>query len=552
MCVIPDCSEAGIVCSLRHVQELDYGSRGGLGALFVIPLAAKGNIPALIAATLSLISLSTGPFVQQAVRTVECSSPTAGTASIPYAHFVPRTGSYITEYNNPAVSYPDADTAIMIYSSQATPRSPENQLRVTCSTGNCTFPYGDPTESTDSELASHSTVALCHHCTDATPLLRTEGANTGRATMSLPNGHTITALFNNINCMTNSNLTWEADLLTPAISRLSQSALLNVTVAAYNHGPKDATAVTCVLYTCLRTYSSSIVENRFAGQELSSTPASEDLLSFAEPENWDYLDVTAPRHLTAVKSPCRVDGVVYSTRNFSLASNTTTLSFCEAPADGEGPCQGHCDDYRGFSCAGNASTVKWLTTLQNGGNTSITTSTVNFQNVDTYFDSFAVSISNRFRMTFGSSTYRVTPNGQVADGLPFGEVHGTAWQTSGCTYAQFRWLVLPTALAASTAALLAWMIARSWTRRYIQPVWKEDLLPLILYKERLLSEDRTTSKISGDLEDARNSDISEKPLMEINQMSRLASQIPVRFQWTNVGNEEPQDLGVRRRRVRDT
>ncbi|KAK8009715.1 complex I intermediate-associated protein 30 [Apiospora arundinis] len=146
---------------LSDIQDIDMASRGPWGAISILPLAAKGNIPALVAAITSILTLATAPFVQQAVITVECERTTQGVAAVPYAHFVPRSGGYSNPAGSPVPGEGSVtsayDTELMVQSCQAGPDAPDNQIRPSCATGNCTFSDGDPTEDGD---ASHSTIAM--------------------------------------------------------------------------------------------------------------------------------------------------------------------------------------------------------------------------------------------------------------------------------------------------------------------------------------------------------------------------------------------------------
>ena len=57
---------------LLDIQRLDLGSRRALGAISLIPTAAKGSLPVTIAAALSTLSIAIGPFVQQSITITTC------------------------------------------------------------------------------------------------------------------------------------------------------------------------------------------------------------------------------------------------------------------------------------------------------------------------------------------------------------------------------------------------------------------------------------------------------------------------------------------------
>ncbi|KAK8136913.1 hypothetical protein PG984_004853 [Apiospora sp. TS-2023a] len=493
---------------LSDIQDLDDASRGPLGAIRVIPLTAKGNIPALMAAMCSLLILATGPFIQQAMTTVTCDQAVAGLATVPYAHF---TGS----------------------------DEPDNRIEPICATGNCTFPAGDPTEGGGD--VSHSTIALCHRCADTSSLLSRDNSP------SLPNGARIGYIQDlAINSVVDSNLTWAGDTEAALdMVRLASTALVNVTtlIAGAN---ETYTAGTCVLYTCLRSYRTSVREGQLIETELPSTPASPDLLK----PFW-YGGMAT---LAVVKSPCRAaDNVIYSANNMSTAPNVTQLSLCETPAAARMPCQvrnisapeaciyrqhgpfgeamrstlatafaGNCTVYKGMACHGAfSSTSSWLIDLQKAmGN--LTESGPMFQRIDDAFRAFAVSVSARYRRSFGGQSLGADALGSLLDGQKPGAAVGQAWQTMSCHSSRLAWLALPAGLAVVIAALLAWVVAGSWARRRVQPVWKESLLPLVLYKDRLLMEEEDTTgstRVGG-------GGGRQEALMELAQITTWAGQVP--------------------------
>lgn len=563
---------------LSDIQDIDMASRGPWGAISIIPLAAKGNIPALVAAITSILTLATAPFVQQAVITVECERTTQGAAAVPYAHFVPRSGGYSNPAGSPVPGEGSVtsayDTELMVQSCQAGPDAPDNQIRPSCATGNCTFSDGDPTEDGG---VSHSTIAMCHQCQETSSLLKMEEhtiiGGTQMAATS-PNGGYIGPLYNTVvNSIVDSNLTWAKSIMgTPDVRRLSNAALLNVTTLAKSN-PGEYLSVTCILYTCLRSYRTWIQDGQLHEEELASAPASPDLLSDPYPNS----PRSMMKHLVAVKSPCRAGGVVYAAQNMSAAPNPTQLSFCETPDDG-GACQtrnvsapeaciyrqhgrfahamrrtlatafsGTCGNPRGaISCKGAqknggpfSSTTKWLLDLQFGANNSTINSPYgdsrsSFLRIDERFGAFAAAVSQRYRASFGAQSYGLNRDHDPADGLPAGEVRGRAAQTLSCTSAQLAWMAFPAALAALTASLLAWAVARSWARRGAQPVWKETLLPLVLYRDRLLLDGGTMEQL--DLN--KRGVAGQQPVMELSQMAASARHVSVRFRWNEPSSAE--------------
>lgn len=180
---------------LSDVQRFESGSRGSFGALLLIPTVRSVDVTTLTAAIILVASFLVGPFVQQASRTTVCKFPGQElNASIPFAHYVPRRGGYLPLVNiRMANSAPD--TVLAILSAVTAPEGVENRVSASCSTGDCTFPNGDPMEDKDptiDDTTTHSTVGMCKICVNATSLVM-RGDSYSRSGLqttkwTLPNG----------------------------------------------------------------------------------------------------------------------------------------------------------------------------------------------------------------------------------------------------------------------------------------------------------------------------------------------------------------------------
>ncbi|KAK3941394.1 hypothetical protein QBC46DRAFT_382603 [Diplogelasinospora grovesii] len=617
---------------LRHLQDFDDGSRNALGAALLIPTAIRGASPmAALSALAMVLSLAVGPMVQQAIRTTDCIQPASqGNASIPYAHYVPRTGGYHGQGERSV----DVNTQLAAYTSITGPTGPGNQITVSCVTGNCTFPDGDPivgndiTPSSDAndEEVSHSTIGLCSRCVNTTSLVQASTAGDGFSVFyTLPNGVNITdgpyGVY--VNVGTDSNLTWAGHLVTSDLAAASRWAFANVTLlmltqagcgqnytanctapAPGNNGSTSTgttlrshgvVAATCSIYPCMRSYTTSVANNVLSERPLSSTVAvpAMDNNNNNSAIGEDYVTGynalgNVLLHYTAIQSPCRVNGTVYVTaQNMSSAHNATSLRLYERNAEGSfewrnvsapeqciyrhnGPFgsaltklftqtifSGSCavdPHITGPSCGGTADQTglrMWLMNVQN--NNSATT-----ESVSSYLDSFTQAMTNKYRVLFGSATY----DGYVDPGPDLvepGEVQGIVWQTSVCTSVQWRWLMLPGALPIVTMALLAWVVGRSWARRFEEPVWKESVLPATLYRERFMTSDGT---VIGPLQyygaaapAETQTEGRQNRLMDVEEMTRIASNMHVSFHLpenaeTYAGKEEQGGEWPRKRQRR--
>ena len=133
---------------LSHLQQLDSGSRGSLGAFNLMPTVILKDHAAFMAAMILFASFLVGPAVQQASCTVGCSiKALCLNASMPFAPYVPRRRGYVVR-SPLSTNYaaPDVDLTAAVLSAVTVPDSLENQIRGSCSTGNCLFPLGDPAD----------------------------------------------------------------------------------------------------------------------------------------------------------------------------------------------------------------------------------------------------------------------------------------------------------------------------------------------------------------------------------------------------------------------
>jgi hypothetical protein len=207
---------------LSDLQQFDSGSRGLWGAMHLIPTVLWKDLVTLIAAVVLLVSFLEGPFVQQASRTKECSFVAPGlNASLLFAHYVPRRGGFIAVASSPAEPGAAPHTSAAILSGIVSPDGVENQISASCSTGNCTFPFGDPGNAY-SDFTTSSTVGMCSKCTDIAPLVSNTGNSSENVDLySLPNGYNFTngRSYHDVTRIgAATDLAWMGDLLTPELN----------------------------------------------------------------------------------------------------------------------------------------------------------------------------------------------------------------------------------------------------------------------------------------------------------------------------------------------
>jgi hypothetical protein len=486
-------------------------------------------------------------------------------ASLPFAHYVPRRGG-VRLVNGGRPGTPASDTVIAIMSSITAPGGVENHISASCSTGNCTFPDGDPRTPEDdsdagTDITTHSTVAMCSKCTDVTSLVNRNESRRDRVLYRLPDGNNVSRAIqgSSPNCDTarilpTANFTWLGDSLTPEMSLVSRWAYINVTFFAtvgeksyYAKDPKTdkVVAAACTLYPCLRTYIASVAGDQLIERPVRSQPMrgfiGDNLnelaksISFHNGASNSYLDYVT------VKSPCRVEGKIYDiAQNMSSYPNTLDVLLANATQETgsrsvtnsyqsiKAPkrciyrhasvfaiaindilknqvLNGHCEYYKTLDCMLKSSQG----TLANLGADSVlkqlySDGYVDYANITRWFDGFADAMTNRFRFEYGAADSNQTKRLQFQDpDLPLGVVDGVAWQSTICVAMRWEWLLLPAGLTLVTTVLAIWTMAMNWKHRHIRPVWKDSILPLIFYGDLIQSGD------PGALLNAHHPDVDE-------------------------------------------
>ena len=609
---------------LQHLQDFDSASRNALGAAALIPKVLRHNPLASMAAVVTIASLAVGPMVQQSIRTAECAFPTAVNrtgASIPYARFVPRTRGY-NRYGSSGQGILDYQTTDAIRMSLTRPAAIEQQVdsSLECPTGNCTFPVGDPIEDegnveyTGEPFASYTTVGLCSRCVDISSLIKTtieRSPGVYSTNNTLPNGlflssqagvtHAITANATIPGSNYDSpaegrafrHVDWAGDLVPPeaafSFSNLTILTRSNATCkevfrpdGTLEYCPPTLVAVICPIYPCMRTYKTTVINNKVHETKIGSTP----LLPAVVAGNWvpNQNSSDAPINTSGrfevpfiakrdasypyvgIKSPCRSkDGTqVYTRQNMSLAQNTTFLHiydklqpngrynttsviappeclYMHGAAFGEA-ISDELQEILGGDCSVGPRSEDgmpgcrtlsggldgWLHSLHHSGSATV-------ESIQGFTESFSQAMTNFYRREIGSGDYDPSeiPRMDLAPGMIF----GTVWKTNIRTSIQWGWLVLPASLAFLTLVLLAWTVIRSWAHRYDEPVWKDNVLPAMLYRERFeTTEGHVVGPMTGN-HGAQGVTVSQEQggqgqgarLAETSEMERMAKNMLVSF-----------------------
>jgi hypothetical protein len=301
---------------------------------------------------------------------------------------------------------------------------------------------------------------------------------------------------NNVLIKPDTNLTWLGNLLTPELRAMSRWAYVNTTFL--ETGVNNSVAVTCVLYPCLRTYTASIVNNRLS-EKLGNTEVMQ--VDMKNQTAWDVEDMRRSKNAgsnyqhnyTTIKSPCRVNGDLYDTRNMSLYAGATELSLFDFTAQGvsgslpytslnitapeqciyrhnqlfvfaisgvfrEEIFDGYCGTRSSLrlNCFKNQKDAKKTTDGGTYSNLGASSALLALTYKDTakvirWFDSFADSMTNRFRLDYSATDFK-TANKSLPTyagnrtALPPGQTKGVAWRSTTCVSIHWQWLLLPISL----------------------------------------------------------------------------------------------------------
>lgn len=506
---------------LRQLQVFDDASRGMPGSLNLIGMlrfGLRGSPLPLLSALVMVLSITVGPFTQQALKTVPCrKAGSSGSASLPVANAAP--GPDVYSDSSYVLVGPGMKAAIM-NSLMNIDENDNSAVPVTCPTGNCTFQ--------EHLGVSHSTIGVCNKCVDTTDLVSVDFDNPPEdgteATLRLDDiwirpslGHPMPWL-----AIGSTNMSFAESVMTPEfrdVARLSygnfsvlslsaspcegsQECPHKITTSSSSLADTDFVAATCTIYPCMKNIAAKVENGRLEETIISTQPAVKKEMKrrydqAIGPEYADSFD------RVTVKQPCLIDNELYDASNFSLVPNITSQrAFVDLTIDKEEvsvptDCvyqvyglyatslnryledfvlNGSCSVYYGapgFSCK----QAVWLEHFYGTMNAT-------FETLDASFENLATGMTNYMRkdgwgVLNDTSYYEDSLTGSLPRPSK-GAISGQADEVTVCVQLDWPWLLFPATLSLVTTFLLtAMLVANHIDQR--QPVWKSSLLPLLLY-----------------------------------------------------------------------
>ncbi|KAF6785969.1 hypothetical protein CMUS01_16534 [Colletotrichum musicola] len=508
---------------LHHLQDFDAASRSIVGSTKLLGVVlwnmgfSSAGLLTIGAAVVTIASLAVGPVTQQAVRTVTCPMLSKNlTSSIPAANYVPGSSAY---YRVGAGMYElEVDMQVAMIQGITDPGRGFNDVQVSCSSGNCTWPdYGTG--------VTHASIGMCSSCLDTTGFVSPPD-ETGNLTLP-DDGAVINVLSGEYMWMGYSNLTAYRQLFTSDFTRAASVSFANFSMLmiskapcatdnstgtpkllcphrlsqstdAFFQGIGDYVAASCILYPCLTEYSARYRNNTLMEDVVRTTTAVVNAAELPEDESL----FAGFANYTARQSPCILDnGTWYTGANQSKALEVpgrTWTNFSDPELDGavsrvpnaclykmdgtyfsalsrfinsvllSASCRYDSIQSGHINCGG----AWWLTTLWRENNATA-------NSLALAVDDFAWAVTNKLRMTgLGPDIGRGSPD--ILAGFRNASVKGEVWESTTCTNFDRDYIALPAALVGMCAFLLGWIMVKNHNDPD-QPVWKGSVLPLLFF-----------------------------------------------------------------------
>lgn len=487
------------------IQTYDDASRGVPGSVVLLWLLrlgtrGSGSLIASMAALMTILSLGTAPFAQQAITTVSCDRVSSqGAGRLPVSNALPGAGGLIP-YGTRPIGDVAMDLKAAMTNGFANPFGDDSTVQASCPTGNCTFSGPN-----DIPL---STAGICSKCIDLSDLIVVNKSGSDGDTLNFENQDerfpdsmmSIRTFVRGPQLAAGPGPIIDDDDLPQEYREVAAHAIVNTTILTLTGAPCEshncsevarnwAHATRCSLYGCKQDFKAKVQNGVLEEELLDTQPLPYDPSSDAFTTPFPFL----------AKSPCVIDDQIYDFGNFSLVpNNTRRRTFVDVPQGRENvsvptdcvygihfklmeALRVSFDDMIQRNCSfqispepGNCLPNWWMTVFYHNGNAT-------HELIKEDFGNFARVLTNYFRRNglgainttdFLDETYRQERGP--------GGVDGQVWESTICVQLYWPWLLYSSILCLVTAVLLFTMVIISY-RDEKHPLWKSSVLPLLFY-----------------------------------------------------------------------
>lgn len=520
----------------EDMQVFDKASRGVSGSLSLIWLLrlrswSAGTLLPTAAALITVLSLGTAPFSQQAIGTRTCAKVRQdATASLSAANVIPGRDAFHSNPRDPWSIEPGVGFKAAFINGLLNPAGNDSAPKFSCPTGNCDYGYGQA-----GDAVPLTTVAFCSKCIDVSHHVKnTKESNPGVPSYWIPfEGASVeensTYMINEKDMSMNSlrregkvlfqPMPWRSDHKMPdSFAEVARYAITNVTIMAFtesgNPDPKNSskkqetTASECTLYACVQDFEAKVRDGRLEEHVLDTRP-----IPWSQKSHVLSPNENTPEGVPGlVKSPCVIDDQWYTYDNFSsVAKDAKHRAFVDYPHKGKNvsvpsdclyavsppkdyylamnlwlhkALSGQCIFQNSGGAAASCNDTNWFPAgLYHGGNAT-------HETMSHDFESLARVLTNFFRAdgwSYANETYfglegyssLMGEKPELPDNQQ-GFIRGIVWENTVCVEVSWPWLVYPSALCLFTTLLLFGIVMRSYNNGGVPP-WKSSTLPLLLY-----------------------------------------------------------------------
>jgi hypothetical protein len=458
---------------------------------------------ASLGALITILTVGFDPFIQQVI-------------SIESRHIASKHNSTLDraqsflQWQDARIEYDDVSPVTFdmlgalysgIYSVSGGPNKVSFSMNPSCMTGNCTFP---PFQS----------LAVCHHCRNITDFVEGSCQQSPGYTGSnddpicqyhLPNGLRLNSSTLSGDPLQEMGAIATSGYLPPVSDAMFGNTLLNFTRMSssspepgYAVNPRNIRADECVLYWCVNTYESGVVNGTLDEKVIHSWHSnSTEWQENADRQNNVWLDLLAP----AING--RLAPSIFRVAYLATISLTSWLAATISVSN---------SDDTWFAAQGAEGGTIDVTANQTFESQD-TIRVLEQPDIDALFSNLAASITRNVRevdwetQTFG--------DGYIKPVTGAGTANGTAWSLEVAIHVRWQWLLFPTALVALTVLFLVLTVMETAGSRV--EVWKSSPVPLLAHG----------------LENAEATRL--RSAAHLSEMERLAESIPVRLEETDTG-----------------